>query len=209
MDMKIILIIIGAAVLLFIIKACMPSGQKPEHDTLRPSVDNKPTQENPNDKLVVVKGADYETLKKVLVEFCNMYNKETFQAQPRLFKLSDREFAITFPYDINFEIYCYFINYIPNPMDIKWQPSISAWATTKPTDTWITEKSANKKVMLFISDDDTEHDNVFLTTDNNIGYKLGFAVGEEKQLLDSPKKRFTAPTVDINSLKDKQVEDFH
>ena len=206
MDIKTILIIIGVAVLILIIKAFIPSGQKPEHDPSRPSVDKKPAHENPNDKLIVVKDADYETLRKVLIEFCNMYNKESFQAQPRLIKFSDGELAITFPYDINFEIYCYFINYIPNPMDIKWQPRVTAWATTKSSDTWITEKTANKKVMLFLADDDTEHDNVFLTTEDNIGYKLGFAFGEEKQSLATPKKKYISPTVDINSLTDKHAE---
>lgn len=167
----------------------------PEQDNSRPSIAKKLTQENPNDKIVIVKDADYNTLKKVLVEFCNMYNKEKFQAQPRLYKLSETEFAITFPYDINFEIYCYFINYIPNPKDIQWQPNVIAWATTKPADIWVTENTSNKKVMLFILEDDNEHDNVYLTSKDNFGYKLGFAVGEEKQLLDILKKKYIAPTI--------------
>src|SRR5690606_39859468 len=52
----------------------------------------------------------------ILAGFCNMYNKESFQAQPRLYKLNESQFAITFPYDIKFEIYCYFVNYVHYPM---------------------------------------------------------------------------------------------
>ena len=62
--------------------------------------------------------------------------------------------------------------------------------------------------MLFIPSDDTDHDNVFMTTVDNIGFKLGFAMGEEKQLLDGPKKKFSPPTIDILELADKEHEDF-
>jgi len=206
--MKTVLIIIGVTVLILIIKACMPAGQKPENETSRPSTNKKPSQLKPNDKLVIVKGVNYEDLKSALKGYCNMYNKEDFAALPRLVKLSDREFAITFPYDIEFELYCYFVNYIKYPMDIKYNPEVTAWTTTKETGGWITEKSANKKVMLFIAEDDNEHDNVFLTTEDNIGYKLGFAVGEEKQFLETPKKRYFTPPIDINTLTEKQAEDF-
>jgi hypothetical protein len=61
-----------------------------------------------------------------------MYNKEAYQALPRMIRLSEREFAIVFPHDIGFEIYCYFINYLVYPMELKWKPDVIAWATTKP-----------------------------------------------------------------------------
>ncbi len=86
--------------------------------------------------------------------------------------------------------------------------NVTAWETTKQANGWITEKTANKKVMLFIPEDDKEHDNVFLTTDDNIGYKLGFAMGEEKQFLQTPKKKYLAPTIDIKTLTEKEAQDF-
>jgi hypothetical protein len=70
------------------------------------------------------------------------------------------------------------------------------------------EKSANKKAVLFIPVDDTEHDNVYMTTSDNIGYKLGFAVGEQKQLLTSPERRFVSPDIELADLTNKKFEDF-
>jgi hypothetical protein len=208
--MKIILIIIGAAIIIFIIKACMPAGQKqnPNSDTTRPLNENLPKQENQNAKLVIVDNVSKTEIDNILTGFCNMYNKESFQARPRLYKLSESQFAITFPFDIEFEIYCYFINYVRYPMGFDKSFSVTAWETTKQTKGWITEKTANKKVMLFIPEDDKEHDNVFLTTEDNIGYKLGFAMGEEKQLLQTPKKTYFAPTIDIKILTEKESQDF-
>ncbi len=89
---------------------------QPDTDTRRPPENVFPTNKVANDKLVIVENASENDIKKIIQEFCNSYNKETYQAIPRLTKLSDRKFAITFPYDINFEIYCYFINYVNYPM---------------------------------------------------------------------------------------------
>ena len=93
-------------------------------------------------------------------------------------------------------------------MEYKWTAEVTGWTTTKSSDTWVTEKSSNKKVMLFISADDTEHDNVYMTTVDNIGYKLGFAIGEEKQLLNTPKKCYVSPGIEPLDLTNKEFEDF-
>lgn len=184
--------------------------QKPQPytDTRRPPENIFPTNKVANDKLVIVEDASENDIKKILQEFCNSYNKETYQAIPRLTKLSDRKFAITFPYDINFEIYCYFINYVNYPMGFDRHFKTIGWTTTKPVDTWTTEKSVNKNVMLFVSDLDTEYDNVFLTTSDNIGYKLGFAMGEEKQPLNSSEKSYVKPPINISELDTNESIDF-
>jgi hypothetical protein len=150
-----------------------------------------------NDKLIVVKGVSKSDLKQVLTHFCQMYNKEVIEIEPRMRSLLEREFAITLVHDIDFDVFCYLINFIKYPKKRKSSPEVTAWATTKNGDTWITEKSADKKAMLFISGDDTEQDNVYLTTEDNIGYKLGFSKGEHMQLLDAPKKLYVQPGVDV------------
>ena len=60
----------------------------------------------------------------------------------------------------------------------------------------------NKKVMLFIPSDDEDYDNVYLTTSENIGYKMGFAMGEEKQKLSSPRQTYVEP-VNLEELEGK------
>ena len=62
--------------------------------------------------------------------------------------------------------------------------------------------------MLFIPADDKDYDNVYLTTIDNIGYKLGFAHGDEKQLLAAPKMEYIEPRIEIESLQGKRFEDF-
>ena len=201
-------IIILFAVLYFVWTRVKNQTPQPDTDTRRPSENLLPTNKIANDKLAIVDDIRVNDIQKILQEFCNLYNKETYQAIPRLTRLSDKKFAVTFPYDINFEIYCYFINYVSYPMGFDRHFKTIGWTTTRPTDIWTTEKSVNKNVMLFVSDFDTEYDNVFLTTSDNIGYKLGFAMGEKKQLLDKPEKSYVKQPIDISEIENEQYIDF-
>ncbi len=159
-----------------------------------------------NDKLVVVAGTDSSTLKEALVGFCNMYNEQAVQAQLRVTPLSENEFAITFPSDISFEIYCYLVNYLRYPIDISWTADVTGWATTKNGDEWITEKTVNKKGMFFVPEDDNEHDNVYMTTSDNSGYKLSFGSNKEKEL-KGPLRQYQEPPVSISELHAKDHVD--
>lgn len=205
-----IIVIIAIVTIVIFISSTRLKNQKsqPDTNTSRPQENLFPTNIVENDKLVIVEDINENDIKKILQEFCNLYNEKTFLALPRLTKLSDSKYAITFPYDINFEIYCFFINYMNYPMGFNRHFKAIGWTTTKPTDTWITEKSVNKNVMLFVSNFDTEYDNVFLTTSDNIGYKLGFAMGEEKQLLDKPNKSYVNQPISSNELNGKPYTDF-
>lgn len=205
--MKILLITLAVIIVAIIIKACT-SGNNLAKDNSRPTNANIPTDEKINDKIIVVSNVNHEDISKALTAFCNVYNKNDYAVIPRLWSLSENSFAVTFPYDVDFATYCFAINFLKYPIDIKWQAQVRAWATTKSGDDWITDKSVNKKVMLFLAVDDKEYDNVFLTTQDNIGYKLGFAVGQTKQFLTIPKEHYINPTVDISTLINQKHEDF-
>lgn len=178
------------------------------NDTIRPLGDGFPTKTIINDKLVIVENIDENDVKRILQEFCNAYNQKSFEAIPRLTKLSNKKFAVTFPFDIDFDIYCFFINYLNYPIGFDRSFKTIGWATTKPTDSWVTENIANKNVMLYVSESDTEYDNVYLTTYDNIGYKLGFAMGKGKQLPDRPEKDFVKPPICAAELEVKTYTDF-
>ncbi len=200
---------IGALILIFIVlMKFAPSLFKNDRskNTLRPPAESKPERMIPNDKLVVVGKITYEDVKKALTNFCNMYNQDNWTALPRLIK-ADNKFAITFPYNVDFEIFCYFINYMAYPEGLDISPEVIAWTTANPNHKWIAPQAANKKVMLFLPDNDTWDDFVLMTTEDNIGYKLGFALGEQKQLLAMPQKSFIAPKHDTIVLLSMPGED--
>jgi len=197
----------GAVIIYFIQRKYRGKAPEPDTDSTRSAEETLATIPKQNDRLVLVKKVSFTDLRKVLIGFCNMYNKENYQALLRLTKISENEFAITFPYDINFEIFCYLINYISYPMELKWTADITGWTTIKPGDKWMSDKIPNKKIMVFIPPDDNEYDNVYVTTSENMGYKIPFSLSRKNKLQTTPSKFFVSPNVDVTSL-DGDFEDF-
>lgn len=159
-----------------------------------------------NDKIVIIKCADKAGVRKAIGQFCNKYNNDgNAPAVMHLVSISDSEQVITFPCDIGFDIFCYFVNYMHYPEDIFYKAEIKAWATMKEQDVWVSQKSDGKKVMLYIPHDDKEYDIVYMTTVDGIGYKLAF-VASEPQLLDNPLSAFVTPWVVYDTAEEKAGE---
>jgi hypothetical protein len=203
--MKIILIITGVIVLGLILKACTSNNNS--QNKKRPSNSKLPTEKIPNDKIVLIENVKLDDLKGAIQQFCNNYNQKAYIALPLLTILGENKYAVTFPNDIDFATYCFFVNYLYYPNDIFYKPTIKAWTSTKQNDDWMTDDIVNKKVMLFIPSDDEEYDNVYLTTADNIGYKMGFAMGHEKQKLNNPEQTYAEP-VKFEELNGKEEIQF-
>lgn len=199
--MKTLFIIGGVLVVAFILKSCISNNNSKNES--RPKNAKIPTEKIQNDKIVLIENISLNDLKSAIQKFCNNYNQEDFRALPLLTILSENKFVVTFPYDTDFATYCYFVNYIYYPNDIFYKPTIKAWTSTKQNDDWMTNEIVNKKVMLFIPADDKDYDNVYLTTSENIGYKMGFAMGEEKQKLNNPRQTYVEP-IKLEELKGRE-----
>jgi hypothetical protein len=208
MEIKTILIIVGLLATGLIIKACVPTSNKETQNTERPTKSTKPTETVENDKLVIIRDVKLDEIKQAIQQFCNIYNQESYRALPTLTIFSASEFVITFPSDIDFETFCYFVNYLHYPNDIFYKPNITAWTTTNPGDSWMKDDIVGKKVMLYIPKDDQDYDNVYLTTSDNISYKMGFALGEASQRLDMPSQKFRQPTIDVREIKGRETINF-
>src|SRR6185503_9326453 len=95
-----------------------------------------------NDKIVVITGIDYDTVRKASEQFCNLYNNDSLIAIPQLIKVLNQTTVIKFPYDISFERFCYFVNYMYYPHNIFYKADIKAWTTVKKGDEWIKDNIA-------------------------------------------------------------------
>ncbi|SDY16483.1 hypothetical protein SAMN05444411_1461 [Lutibacter oricola] len=164
-----------------------------------------------NDKFILIKKIQFEHLEQAIQQFCNNYNKDKFLALPRLYKF-ENEYVITFPYDVSFEYYCYFINYLEYPHELThrpdYKPEIKAWSTTKINDKWMKPEIVDKKVMIFIPEWDEENDNVYLTTENNKCFLMGFAIGESGIKLKKTIFDYESNPILIKDLKNKEFIDY-
>lgn len=209
METTTLLIILGVIAIGLIFKSIISKNGSENHPIDRRSAPLiKPTEKVNNDKIIVVKNAIPEEVKQAIQQFCNQYNQEKISALPTLTIVSDTEFVITFPYDADFVTFCYFVNYLHYPHDIEYKPDIKAWMTTKEGETWMKDNIVNKKVMLYIPPDDVEHDNVYLTTFDNVGYLMGFAYGKESKRLKSPVMLYQEPSFDVNNFWGRETITF-
>lgn len=175
--MKIVFIIIAIIVVAIFIFLTERGNKKSA--TNRPSDDLFPKQKRENDKIIIIKGISVETANEIIIDFCNTYNQKKFVAIPKLLVFDDCQ-AVLFPYDIDFEYFCYFVNHIRYGRGSSFpKTEVTGWTITKEGDGWMTNEILGKQVMLYIPDSDTEYDNVYLTTEDNLCFKMGFAYGEE------------------------------
>jgi len=164
-----------------------------------------------NDKIVIVKDVESDYLTQAIHQFCNLYNKEDFIVLPRMIK-EDYMFVITFPQNIKFDRFCYFVNYLGNPDDLcnysDYQPNIKAWCTTQPVDLYLNEVISNKKIMLFIPESEIKLDRMYIATNDNNVYKISISHGDLLIKPDLSDIRYEGMPFDVNILKDRKFVDF-
>ncbi|PSG90529.1 hypothetical protein [Aurantibacter aestuarii] len=141
-----------------------------------------------NNKIVIVKNLKQEYLEKAIEQFID-FSKGENTIKPKITIFNDK-LVITFPYDIEFDTLCYFINYLEYAHDLSlkpdYKPEVYGWYKTKKGDEWMTKEIVNKEVLIFIPETDDEYDNVYVTTEDNLGFKMGFALGYEHEKLAKP-----------------------
>jgi hypothetical protein len=160
-----------------------------------------------NNPLVLVKDMDPGELKKQVLSFCKTYSRQNYHAVFRITAVSESMVAISFPKKIEFELLCYFICFLQNPANADLKPNVAGWTRASLSDPWINHLSMNKAVMLFTTADGIESNAIFLTTSDNIGFKLNLAPGGTELLLDNPVNQFFMPPIGMSDLSGKHFED--
>jgi hypothetical protein len=162
-----------------------------------------------NDKLIYVENVSLNLLKQAVEDFTNNYRDSKSAFPPPCTKIhiiDNTSFIITFPENIDFEIFCYFINYLKYPFDIDYEIEITAWTTTKSDYIWLNKNFENESSMIYIATDDNEYDNVIITLQNGTCYKLDFG-GNLNELDDSNLSDYESPKyTDRDLSKYKTVE---
>lgn len=123
-----------------------------------------------NDNLIVIKGGAYNDLKKALRQWLDLYSKElqddlTFE----LFKNGKGNHIIKADQRLDNERFYYLVNYLNYPIEIDYKVDIKAFTTGKDENIL-----KNKKLLVYISQSDKDGDNVFVTTSDNMNYKVDF-----------------------------------
>lgn len=65
-----------------------------------------------NNKVILVEKVNSNEIEILVKDFCSMYNKEKDKAIIKIQKFTNKAHVLSFPYDIDFDIYCYLFNYM-------------------------------------------------------------------------------------------------
>lgn len=120
--------------------------------------------------LIILKGGNYNDIKKALKQWINLYSESlhkdiTFQ----LFNQANGECVIIAHEKLDNQSFYFLVNYLKYPENIAYEIDVEGFTIGKDKNIL-----KEKNLLVFISQNDTDYDNVFLTTSENKNYKIDF-----------------------------------
>ena len=122
------------------------------------------------DNLIIINGGEYNDVKKALRQWIDLYsdnlqNDLTFE----LYKNERGHHIIKADGKLDNERFYYLVNYLNYPEGIEYKINIEGFTTAKEQ-----KELQNQKILVYISPNDTEGDNVFVVTSDNENFKIDF-----------------------------------
>ena len=132
---------------------------------------------------IILKGEPLSNIKLALQNLSNLYHKTDYSKGFQLYKhkTENNSFSLQFDNAPDFEHFSYFTNYInyPEGLDNVQIQVNGYWPINQKIEN--IEGEIGQWLMLYISPEDTEYDNVFVVNKNNKYYKYDFG-GNVSQL---------------------------
>ena len=149
------------------------------------------------DNLIIIKGGSYNDIKKALRQWIEIYSNDLeTNIKFELFKTGNDSIMIAVDKKVNNEKFNFLVNYLCYPEGIDYKIKIEGYTTA--ADTKLFPKDLlNKKLFIYIPENDKEYDNVFAIAENNEVYRIDFG-GKVSKLNES--KIFKLPEIDFDLL---------
>ncbi|MDD4971980.1 MAG: hypothetical protein PHT07_21345 [Paludibacter sp.] len=149
------------------------------------------------DNLIVIKGGSHSDIKKALQQWIELYSTDLeTDIKFELYNTGQKNHLIVVDKRLNNEKFNFLVNYLCYPEEIECKISIEGYTTAKKEKLY-PENILNKRLIIYISENDKEYDNVFVTTEDNETYKVDFS-GKITRSIES--KIFKIPDFDFESL---------
>jgi hypothetical protein len=148
-------------------------GASPESATI-PSFTPNPE----NDKVILAKGWNEVEIRKIINDFIETYKNDGYPAytiEPH--KQSENLYRLTFPQDIHPLLFTFLVNYLAYPFDLdfKNRSIIVGGKTTLNSDfEGIDSSLVGKKAILYIPENDQDHDVVSMQTESGVNLANSF-----------------------------------
>jgi len=122
------------------------------------------------DNFITISGGGYNDIKKSLKDWIDLYS-ESLQGGLKfeLYKNDQSNYIIKVDNRLDNERFFYLVNYLNYPVDIEYKVNVEGFTTGKDENVL-----KGKKLMVYISPNDTDFDNVFVITNEKKNYKVDF-----------------------------------
>jgi hypothetical protein len=162
------------------------------------SLEKNKTTKMFKDNLIKIKGGSYDDIKKALKQWIMLYSNELGNnIKFELYKIEQESYMIVADKRLNNEKFNYLINYLRHPEEIEYKIDIEGYTTAREEKTY-SKRLLNKKIIVYVPNNDKEYDNVFVTTEDSETYKIDFS---GKVTLQNESKTFFTPDFDTTLLQ--------
>lgn len=148
----------------------------------------------PNNKIILVGNVSIEELKGFAAAFCKQYNEDGLSVKMQLVVTNDGRMVLVFPHDIDFDLFCFAVNYLRYPVsDDNVNPVVIGWGIFFSYQGWLKRFFKGDDLMVFVADDDTQYDEVVVVESNGKVWLNSFADRSKKI---ETEVKYTAPPFD-------------
>jgi len=131
-----------------------------------------------NDKVILVKGWNEAEIQKIISDFIETYKSDgypSYSIEPH--KEEENLFRLTFPKDVHPTLFTFLINYLAYPFDLDFKNRtlvVGGKATLSAAFDGVDSSVVGKKAILYIPQDDQDHDVVYMQTESGINLANSF-----------------------------------
>lgn len=151
-------------------------------------------------KYIYIIGPEEKKLKEAVQSLANLYTDTEFTKGISIFKSNKNEFVINFRNNPDFERFRYFVNYLHYPEVESYEAKVFGYWTISEDDNL--KQHLHKRALLYVSENDTEGDNVYAIFEGaDKPAKLGFAAGDNYQLLKVKEFEFGEPEIEESTFQ--------
>jgi len=139
------------------------------------------------DNLITIKGGSHADVKRALQKWINLYTKNLADGlRFELYKNGRGSHLIKADEGLNNEYFYYLINYLRYPEGIDYKVDVKGYTRGKDEN-----ELKSKNLMVYLSSSDPEYDNVFITAEDDLNYKMDFG-GNVTQ--ENESEKYTYPS---------------
>lgn len=131
-----------------------------------------------NAKVVVVTGWREEELRKIIDDFIRVYERDSYPPYTiELHRQTENTYRLTFPKDVHPWLLTFLINYLAYPSDFdltRRSIIVAGKATLSPAFTGVDTSLLGKSVVLYLPENDQDHDVVYMQVETGDTYVNSF-----------------------------------